>query len=297
MKVLVTGREGQLARSLFELQGEDVRVVTIGRPDIDLADARSVETVISREQPDVVVNAAAYTAVDKAEAEEASANAVNAQGAENVARSCAGLSIPLIHLSTDYVFDGAKAGAYLEEDATAPINAYGRSKLNGERRVVVACERHVILRTAWVHSPWGANFVKAMLRLAAEQGVVRVVDDQRGSPTYAPHLASLVLALARRIATDAAGIPWGIYHAAGAGETSRLDLAGEIFRAASQQGLPAAGIVAIKTADFLTAARRPANSVLNCEKLRRVFGLELPDWRLGVREAVSRLSAGQHGRH
>jgi dTDP-4-dehydrorhamnose reductase len=291
-KILVTGREGQLARSLFEAGGANSEVVAIGRPDLDVSDARSVEAVIAREKPDVVVNAAAYTAVDKAETEEAIADAVNAQGAENVARMCAAISIPLIHLSTDYVFDGTKEGAYLEGDASEPINSYGRSKLEGERRVAIACEQHLILRTAWVHSPWGANFVKAMLRLASEHSVIRVVDDQSGSPTYAPHLAGLVLALARRVAADPAGVPWGIYHAAGAGETSRFGLASEIFRAAAKHGLPAAEVLAIKSADYPTPARRPANSRLNCEKLRRAFGLELPGWRAGVEDGVSRLGAG-----
>jgi dTDP-4-dehydrorhamnose reductase len=291
VKILVTGRQGQLARSLVEAADtSDVQLVSVGRPVLDLADAKSVTALISRERPDVVVNAAAYTLVDKAEVESTLAHDVNALGAEYVAKACVAHSIPIIHISTDYVFDGTKDGPYREDDPTSPINAYGRSKLEGEMRVAKACAQHVILRTAWVHSPWGGNFVKTMLRLAAERPVIGVVDDQMGSPTYAPHLAEAVLAIARRIGTDPAGTAWGIYHAVGAGETSWFGVAREIFRSAAEHGLPAAQVKAIATADFPTPARRPANSRLNCDRLRQSFGLELPDWRAGVESCVARLS-------
>jgi dTDP-4-dehydrorhamnose reductase len=238
----------------------------------------------------VVVNAAAYTAVDKAESESALANDVNARGAGYVARACAAHSIPIIHISTDYVFDGLKDDPYREDDPTGPINAYGRSKLEGEARVADACARHLILRTAWVHSPWGGNFVKTMLRLATERPAVSVVGDQKGSPTYAPHLAEVVLAIANRAVADPAGTPWGIYHAVGAGETNWFGFAREIFRSAAEHGLPAAEVTAITTADYPTPARRPANSRLNCDRLRQSFGLELPDWRIGTQRCVARLS-------
>ena len=216
MKVLVTGREGQLARGLLEAaDGAGVQVIAIGRPELDLADGKSVAAVVAREHPDVVVNAAAYTAVDKAETEPAAAHAVNALGAEHVARACAAHSVPIIHISTDHVFDGTKHGAYVEDDPTGPINVYGRTKLEGEQRVVKACERHLILRTEWLHSRWGANFVKTMLRLAATRPSISVVSDQLGSPTYAPDLARVVLATANRIVADPAGMRWGIYHAVG----------------------------------------------------------------------------------
>lgn len=297
MKVLVIGREGQLARSLVEAADTpSVRVVCAGRPDIDLIDEKSVDAVVARERPDAVVNAAAFTAVDKAEAEPEMARAVNALGAECVARACAASSVPLIHISTDYVFDGMKDGAYNEDDHTGPINAYGDSKLEGEHRVAKACERHLILRTAWVHSPWGANFVKTMLRLAAERPAIGVVDDQRGSPTYAPHLARIVLAVAARVAADPAATDWGIYHAVGGGETTWFGFAREIFRLAAEHGLPAAEVVAIATSAFPTPARRPANSRLNCDKLRRAFGLELPDWHIGAQDCVARLSGSTPGR-
>jgi dTDP-4-dehydrorhamnose reductase len=280
-----------LARGLVETAGAGVQVVAIGRPDLDLADEKSVAAAIARERPDIVVNAAAYTAVDRAETEPAIAHAVNALGAEHVAAACAANAIPIIHISTDYVFDGTKDGPYVEDDPTAPINVYGRTKLEGEQRVAEACERHLILRTAWVHSPWGVNFVKTMLRLATARPNIGVVDDQTGSPTYAPHLAATVLAIAARAAADPAGMRWGVYHAAGLGETTWFGFAREIFRHAVEQGLPAAEVAAIATAAYPTLARRPANSRLNCDRLRLLLGVELPDWRVGVGDCVARISA------
>jgi dTDP-4-dehydrorhamnose reductase len=291
VKVLVTGRDGQLARGLLEAaDGVDVRVTAVGRPELDVADERSVAAAISRRRADIVVNAAAYTAVDKAESEPAAAHAVNAMGAEHVARACAAQGIPIIHISTDYVFDGAKPDPYVEDDATCPVNVYGQTKLEGEQRVAAACKRHVVLRTAWVHSPWGANFVKTMLRLATTRPSIGVVGDQQGSPTYAPHLAAVVLAVASRVVLDSADGRWGVYHAVGSGETTWFGFAREIFRSGSQYGLAAAQVAAITTADFPTAARRPANSRLSSGKLRAAFGLELPDWRAGVRDCVARIS-------
>jgi dTDP-4-dehydrorhamnose reductase len=294
VKVLVTGHEGQLARGLAETAGAGVQVVAIGRPELDLADEQSVAAAVARERPDIVVNAAAYTAVDKAETEPAIAHAVNALGAEHVAKACAASAIPIIHVSTDYVFDGSKAGPYLEGDPTAPINVYGRTKLEGEQRVAKACERHLILRTAWVHSPWGVNFVKTMLRLATTRPNISVVDDQFGSPTYAPDLAKIVLAVAARVAADPADAHWGIYHAVGSGETNWHGFAREVFKQAAEQGLPAADVTAIPASEFPTLARRPANSRLNCDRLRLLLGLELQDWRGGVKDCVARLAkAGQ----
>jgi dTDP-4-dehydrorhamnose reductase len=292
VKILVVGHEGQLARGLVEAgDTSNVQVVSIGRPDIDLVDEQSVAAAVARERPDVVVNAAAYTAVDKAESEPAIAQAVNALGADYVARACAAHSIPIIHISTDYVFDGMKDAPYFENDLTAPINVYGRTKLEGELRVANACERHLILRTAWVYSPWGANFVKTMLRLATTRPSIGVVGDHLGSPTYAPHLARIVLAIAERVAAESSGTRWGIYHAVGGGETTRFDFAREVFQRAAEQGLPVTDVAAIATSAYPTPARRPINCRLNCDKLRLLFGLELPDWRIGVEDCVVRLAA------
>jgi dTDP-4-dehydrorhamnose reductase len=296
VKVLVIGREGQLARGLLEAaDGANVQVVAIGRPELDLADETSVAAAVAHERPDVVVNAAAYTAVDRAETEPTVAHAVNALGAEHVAKACAANAIPIIHISTDYVFGGTKHGPYLEDDPTGPVNVYGRTKLEGEQRVAKACERHLILRTAWVHSPWGANFVKTMLRSATTRPSIGVVDDQKGSPTYALHLAGIVLALAARVAAD--GTRWGVYHAVGAGETTWFGFAREVFRYAAEQGLPAADVAAIATSAYPTPARRPANSRLNCDRLRLLLGFELPDWRVGVHDCVARISASMQQQH
>jgi dTDP-4-dehydrorhamnose reductase len=291
VKILITGRKGQLARGLVEAaDGSDVELVSVGRPALDLGDEKSVTALVLRERPDVVVNTAAYTAVDKAESEPALAETINALGAEYVARACAAHLIPIIHISTDFVFNGTKNVPYRETDPTGPINAYGRSKLEGELRVAKACERHLILRTAWLHSPWDSNFLKTMLRLAVERPTIGVVDDQKGSPTYALHLAEAVLAIARRVVADPLKTPWGIYHVVGAGETTWFGFAQEIFRIAAEHGLPTAQVTAIKAADYPTPARRPANSRLNCDRLRRSFGLDLPDWRIGVQACVARLS-------
>ena len=292
MNVLVLGRQGQLARSLLEAGvAAGIQVQSVGRPEIDLAAFNAVSALVARVRPDLVVNAAAYTAVDKAESEPALTFAVNAAGAEHAAKACASHSIPIIHISTDYVFDGAKDTPYLESDPTAPINVYGRSKLEGEQRVTNACERHLILRTAWVYSPWGSNFVKTMLRLATTRQNIGVVEDQLGSPTYAPDLAGTILSLADRVLREPSARRWGIYHAVGSGDTNWSGFAREVFQQAREKGLPAAEVDTIASTAYPTPARRPPNSRLNCDKLRLSFGLALPDWQLGVADCVSRLAA------
>ena len=292
MKVLVLGQEGQLARGLLELAATTgIQLVSTGRPEFDLTDEESICGVLTRQKPEIVVNAAAYTAVDKAESEPAVAHAINALGAEAAARWCAGRSVPIIHISTDYVFDGTKESPYLESDTTGPINVYGLTKLEGEQRVANACERHVILRTAWVYSPWGTNFVKTMLRLATTRPIIHVVEDQLGTPTYAPDLARAILSIATQIMDDRDTMCWGTYHAAGSGETTWLGFAREVFKRAAGQGLPVAEVAGIASSGYPTTARRPSNSRLNSHKLGEGFGLELPDWRLGVENCVERLRA------
>ncbi len=259
---------------------------------MDITDRAALTEAIERTKADILVNAAAFTAVDKAETEPAAAHAVNALGAENAAMACAAASIPLIHVSTDYVFDGAKNGAYVEDDSTNPISTYGRTKLEGERRVGRACARHLILRTAWLHSPWGTNFVRTMVRLAGDRSVIRVVDDQQGAPTYVPDLAAAMLTIAQQTVSDTESTPWGIYHVVNAGETTWRGFAVEVFRVARERGLPAAEVAPITTAEYPTPATRPTNSRLNCDKLRRSFGVELRDWRAGVADCVARLAEG-----
>lgn len=297
MRLLVTGTSGQLAQCLLERgllergPAQGVDVIAMRRPQLDLTIPSTIAVALADARPDVVVSAAAYTAVDKAESEEALAQRVNAQGAGDIARQCERFGVPVIHLSTDYVFDGSGSAPYVETDATAPINAYGRSKLAGEVAVANACQRHVILRTSWVHSPYGANFVKTMLRLGAERSEVRVVDDQHGCPTQALDLAEAILRLAERIAARPAGAgEWGLYHAAGSGETTWCGFAREIFTIAGHRGKGAPRVTPIATADYPTPARRPANSRLDCSKLARTFGIALPDWRDGARRSVERLA-------
>lgn len=291
MRVLVAGHQGQLARGLHERsQGAAIELVSLGRPELDLGNETSVIAAVARCRPDVVVNAAAYTAVDRAETEPDLARLINATGAGHVARACAAQGVALIQISTDYVFDGNKGSPYLEDDRTAPINVYGRTKLEGEALVAKACDRSVILRTSWLYSPWGANFVKTMLRLASTQPEIRVVDDQRGSPTYVPDLADTILALARKLVEDPGNSAWGLYHAAGRGESTWYELAGEAMRSAALFDLPVAPLVPIATADYPTPARRPADTRMNCGKLDRFLGHALADGRARVEACVARLA-------
>lgn len=292
MKTLVIGRSGQLAQALIEAGGASVTAA--GRSDVDLTDATALDAFVSRHAPDVVVNAAAYTAVDKAESEPDIARSINATGAGYLARICNRHALPLIQLSTDYVFDGTTQRPYREDDPVAPLGVYGRSKLEGEQLVAAYCPQHVIVRTAWVYSPWSNNFVKTMLSLAAERPELAVVDDQTGNPTYAPHLADALLAIGRAVTN--AGIPsrpkkpWGIYHAAGSGETTWCGFAREIFRLAGVHGLPAATVKPIATADYPTAAQRPVNSRLDLSKLTATFGTVMPAWQTGASACVVRLA-------
>jgi dTDP-4-dehydrorhamnose reductase len=291
--VLVIGREGQLARSLAEVEKPDgLELVLAGRPTIDLAAPATIPAAVDRFAPDVVVNAAAYTAVDKAESEPELAHAVNAEGPEILARACARRGATLIHVSTDYVFDGTKRDPYVESDPVAPIGVYGRSKLEGERRVAAACPRHFILRTAWVFSAYGTNFLKTMLRLAASHPAVNVVDDQRGNPTYAPHLAAAIVKIVQALQPGgSSAAAHGVYHVAGSGDVTWCGLAREIFLQSSRLGGPSAEVRPITTAQYPTKARRPANSRLDCSKLGRAFGIEMPIWRSGVEQCVSLLTS------
>jgi dTDP-4-dehydrorhamnose reductase len=292
MRLAITGRHGQLARSLLELApARKIELQVLSRPQFDLTDAASVAAAFEHLAADLIVNTAAYTAVDRAEEDEAVARAVNAEGAERVAQACARVGIPIIHLSTDYVFDGSKRSPYVELDATGPMNAYGRSKCEGEARVAHACAQHIILRTAWVHSPFGQNFVKTMLRLADQRKEIGVVDDQLGSPTYAPHLAAAILTIAERLVSDPGAGRWGTYHAAGTGEASWYDVARATFAASRALGGPSAAVHGIPSTDYRVAAKRPMNSRLDTEKLAAAFGVCLPDWRSGVAEGVARLLA------
>jgi dTDP-4-dehydrorhamnose reductase len=289
MRIAVTGSKGQVATSLLERAGRKAEVVALGRPAFDLTDRAAVIAGLEAARPDVVVNAAAYTAVDKAEAEEAGALRVNRDGAGHVAEAAARLNVPILHLSTDYVFDGALDRPYREDDPTAPTGAYGRSKLAGEKAVAERCADSVILRTAWVYSPFGANFVRTMLRLNETRDEIGVVADQRGNPTYALDIADALIAIAARMKDDSAPALRGIFHMTGSGEATWADFAQAIFQEAAARGRRQTQVKRIATSDYPTPARRPANSRLDNEKLARVYGLRLPEWRQSAASCCDRL--------
>lgn len=295
MRLLIAGAQGQLARAMIELApaAADVTAFAVGRPALDLTAPASVLSALADFQPDVIVNAAAYTAVDKAEQEPQAAMALNADGPKRLAEAAARRGAVLIHISTDCVFDGAKPEPYVEDDTTAPISAYGRSKLAGEEAVRAANEQHIILRTSWVFSPYGSNFVQTILTRAAEQDELRVVDDRTGCPTYAPHLATAILGVARAVTADRDRTAWGTYHAAGTGAVTWCGFAREIMRQSAARGGPNVPVVPITTADHPPVAKRPANSRLDCSKLERNFAIALPPWQDGLAECLERLSVTQ----
>lgn len=294
MRILVTGRNGQVTQSLQALTGPDVEIVALGRPEFDLADPSTIARAVEEARPDIVVSAAAYTAVDKAESEEDAARAVNAIGPGLLARAAAGVGAPVIHLSTDYVFAGDLDRPYREDDATGPQGAYGRTKLAGEEAVLAAQPNAAILRTAWVYSPYGANFLKTMLRLAGDRDELRVVADQHGTPTYAPDIADGILAVARAAMADRG--KWrGVFHMVATGETDWAGFAEEIFAQSKMRGGPSANVVRIGTADYPTPAKRPANSRLSTQKFETAFGTALPDWQDGVGRCLDVLGPGQRG--
>ena len=303
MRIVVTGREGQLAHSLRAVGASSgVDIVCLGRPQLDLSEAATVSAALLGTGADVIINAAAYTAVDRAESEPEKAHAVNAAGAGLVAQAAQRLGVPIVHISTDYVFDGGWQHPYREEDRVCPLGAYGASKHEGELRVAAANPRHVICRTSWVYSPYGQNFVKTMLRLAGERDEVGVVADQLGSPTYALDLAETLLRIARRVLDEkvvdekAADTPlFGVFHVAGGGQASWADLAEAVFAASASSGGPSARVRRIDTKDYPTPARRPADSRLDTGKLQERYGIVLPDWRASVGDCVSRLLAARAG--
>lgn len=291
LRLAVTGREGQVAKALRERGGPlDVEVIALGRPDLDLAKPLTIAAALSEARPDVIVNAAAYTAVDKAESEPGLALEINGAGAGAAAQAAAGLGIPVIQLSTDYVFDGEGERPYVEDDRVAPLGAYGRSKLAGEQAVAAATADHAILRTAWVYSPFGSNFVKTMLRLAANRDTISVVDDQRGCPTSALDIADAILVVARNLMQRPQDASLrGTFHMTGTGEATWAAFARTIFTVSGEAGGPTATVVPIATSAYPTPARRPRNSRLDGAKLAETHGITLPAWTDSLRPCVIRL--------
>jgi dTDP-4-dehydrorhamnose reductase len=289
--ILVTGGTGQLASSLKAAGGDAIRVA--GRPALDFDRPESIVASFREVAPTLVVNAAAYTAVDAAEDDAEAAYRANRDGPGALARLCAAAGVPLIHISTDYVFDGAKGAPYVETDPTAPTGVYGASKLAGEHEVLAAWARTVVLRTSWVYAPTGKNFVRTMLRVGADRDRLRVVADQRGCPTTAADLADAILAISARLREGWRDEYAGVFHAAGSGETTWHGLAVATFEEAARFGARVPVVEAIATADYPTKAKRPADSRLDCGKLASVFAVRLPDWRVSLARTIDAVFAGR----
>lgn len=290
MRILVTGRDGQVARSLADRRPDSVELVFAARPTMDLADPASIRRAITDARPDIVVSAAAYTAVDRAEQDAEAAHAVNAVAPGVIAEAAAAIGAPVIHLSTDYVFDGSLDRPYREDDPVAPLGVYGSTKLAGEHAVRGSGAAHAILRTAWVYGPHGANFVKTMLRLAGDRDTLTVVEDQIGCPTASLAIADAIYAV---VAAWDGGTPaadqTGVFHFAGIGTASWADFAREILRQSAARGGPDATVQGIPTSAWPTPAARPANSRLDCARFAAAFGHRAPDWRVSLAETIKRL--------
>jgi dTDP-4-dehydrorhamnose reductase len=294
MRVLLLGKDGQLGRALdVALRAEQIQernafeVTSLGRAEADFAEPGAVRAAVEKYRPELIVNAAAYTAVDRAESEPELAMRVNGESVGALGEAGKRLGARVVHYSTDYVFDGEKQGAYVEGDAENPLNVYGRSKLAGERALLGSGAEAVILRTSWVYAAWGRNFVRTMLRVGAERDEVRVVDDQVGAPTAAEDLAAATLAVIGRWQADG----WkqgGVYHAAAEGAVSWAGLAREIFRLAGKE----VRVAPIASEDWVTAARRPLNSQLDCGKLAAEFGVRMGRWERGLERVVGEMVKG-----
>lgn len=289
LRVAVTGLKGQVVSAIIKRAPKNVEIIALGRPQLEISQREAVLASLRHARCDAIINAAAYTQVDRAEAEPKLAMRVNGDGAGNVAQAAADLQIPLLHLSTDYVFDGLLDIPYQETDATNPTCVYGRSKLVGEEQIRTIHPQHVILRTAWVYSPFGTNFVKTMLKLGADRDEVSVVADQYGNPTSALDIADALIEIIKKLSEKRSEVLYGTFHMSGQGEASWADLAQAIFDVAENRGAKPVRVRRILTQDYPTAARRPANSRLDNSKLRRIYGITLPNWRRSLVTCVEHL--------
>ena len=288
MKILVTGREGQVARSLAErATGRDIHFAA--RPQMDLLVPESIERTIGAIRPDLIISAAAYTAVDQAEDEPGVAMAINGEAPGVIGRAAARIDATVVHLSTDYVFDGSGERGWTESDEVAPIGTYGTTKLAGEEALAASGARFAIMRTAWVYSPFGNNFVRTMLRLAESRDSLNVVADQFGNPTSALDIADALLAMADRWQADPAHGIDATYHFAGTGTTNWADFARSIFAESEARGGPSCTVSGIPAADYPTKAVRPANSQLDCSRFAQAFGHVAPRWEDSLAEVMTRL--------
>ncbi|KRA87192.1 MULTISPECIES: dTDP-4-dehydrorhamnose reductase [Pseudomonas] len=286
MKILINGRHGQVSHELQRRLGAVGELIVLGRDQLDLAQPDQIRRQVQNIRPDLIVNAAAHTAVDLAESEPQPAFAINAVAPGILAEEALALDIPLIHYSTDYVFDGSKAGPYNEDDTPNPLGVYGKSKLAGEQAIRDVQGKHLILRTSWVYSTHGRNFLLTMQRLLQEKPELRVVADQIGAPTWAGTIADSTLALIERWQTSQVA-NWGTYHLTAQGETSWFGFAQAIGEALRKQGKPCADLLPIPSSDYPTPAARPLNSRLDCSRLQRDWGVSQPDWQTALRECLT----------
>ncbi|WP_304168562.1 dTDP-4-dehydrorhamnose reductase [Phenylobacterium aquaticum] len=294
LRVLQFGATGQLAREMLALAGGAVEITALSRAQLDLTDTDAIARAIGEAGDlDLVLNAAAYTAVDRAEAEPDLAYAVNARAPAAMARACQARALPLVHISTDMVFSGTKSGPYVESDAPAPLHVYGASKLVGEMAVLEACDRALVARVSWLFSAHGQNFLQMMLKLAQTQPVLKVVDDQRARPTASADVAAFIFSQAQRLARAPAGAPeWGLLHLVNGGEASRYEMAQAIFDLAWPGRAPPV-MQPVPTSTFPTPARRALNCVLDTGRLKSVFGLELRPWREALEDTLEQLAPAE----
>jgi dTDP-4-dehydrorhamnose reductase len=289
MKVLVIGATGQLGSELIRAPWPaGIDVTGLGPDEIDIAEAASVDRSVSQHAPGLLLNAAAYTAVDRAESEADAAFRTNRDGSRSLARACAQHGIPLLHVSTDYVFDGNKMAPYTEDDPVAPLGVYGMSKAEGEAAIREALDAHLIVRTSWLFGALGPNFVKTIMRLTGERDELRVVADQHGRPTHARDLAHALITMVGRYA-ERLSAPWGTYHFAGAGATTWHEVARLVVEHQARRTGRQPRVVPISTSEYPTPARRPRNSVLATTKVEAAFGVKPLPWQEGVREVVDAL--------
>lgn len=294
MKVLITGKNGQVGSSLvlqFEKMPE-FNVLALGHTELDITNAEQVTQIFNEFKPTIVINAAAYTAVDKAESEIKLADAINHQGPKNLADAAKENNAALIHISTDYVFDGVKQDLYDENDLTIPLNTYGKTKHLGELAIESSCEKYIIIRTSWVFGENGNNFVKTMLKLGSDKKMLNIVNDQYGGPTYVGDIVDAILKIINRIKLKA-NIQWGIYHYSGSPIVSWFEFAQIIFKQANEQKVLDSQVllIPIATTDFNALAIRPKNSGLNCNKIKKVFDIEQSNWK----EALKKIGAFDEG--